>query len=81
MIENGNTRTYQSRSYSFYEQIVAQLITLVIAMITAELFVYKMFNMQVTTSQNIGFMLYFFGQNVCIRYFIRRYCEKYFIGP
>ena len=75
-MQNGNVRERQSRIQSLAEQIVGQLTTLILAMITAELFVYEMFGMEVTTLQNIGFMIYFFIQNVFIRYFIRRHFEK-----
>ena len=75
-MQNGNVRERQSRIQSLAEQIVGQLTTLILAMITAELFVYEMFGMEVSSIQNIGFMIYFFIQNVFIRYFIRRYYEK-----
>ena len=75
-MQNGNVRERQSRIQSLAEQIVGQLTTLILAMITAELFVYEMFGMEVTTLQNIGFMIYFFIQNFFIRYFIRRHFEK-----
>ena len=75
-MQNGNVRERQSRIQSLAEQIVGQLTTLILAMITAELFVYEMFGMEVSSIQNIGFMIYFFIQNVFIRYFIRRHFEK-----
>ena len=75
-MQNGNVREYQSKTQSLSEQIIAQFITLILAMVMAELFVYEMFGMEVTTLQNIGFMIYFFIQNVFIRYFIRRHFEK-----
>ena len=75
-MQNGNVRERQSRIQSLAEQIVGQLTTLILAMITAELFVYEMFGMEVSTLQNIGFMIYFFIQNVFIRYFIRRHFEN-----
>ena len=75
-MQNGNVRERQSRIQSLAEQIVGQLTTLILAMTTAELFVYEMFGMEVTSIQNVGFMIYFFIQNVFIRYFIRRYYEK-----
>ena len=75
-MQNGNLRERQSRIQSLAEQIVGQLTTLILAMITAELFVYEMFGMEVSSIQNIGFMIYFFIQNVFIRYFLRRYFEK-----
>ena len=75
-MQNGNVREYQSKTQSLTEQITAQLITVILAMVTAELFVYEMFGMEVSSIQNIGFMIYFFIQNVFIRYFIRRYYEK-----
>ena len=75
-MQNGNVRERQSRIQSLAEQIVGQLTTLILAMITAELFVYEMFGMEVSSIQNIGFMIYFFIQNVFIRYFLRRYFEK-----
>ena len=64
-MQNGNVRERQSRIQSLAEQIVGQLTTLILAMITAELFVYEMFGMEVTSIQN-----------VFIRYFIRRHFEK-----
>ena len=75
-MQNGNVRERQSRIQSLAEQIVGQLTTLILAMITAELFVYEMFGMEVSSIQNVGFMIYFFIQNVFIRYFLRRYFEK-----
>ena len=75
-MQNGNVREYQSKTQSLTEQITAQLITVILAMVTAELFVYEMFGMEVTSIQNVGFMIYFFIQNVFIRYFIRRHFEK-----
>ena len=75
-MQNGNVRERQSRIQSLAEQIVGQLTTLILAMITAELFVYEMFGMEVSSIQNIGFMIYFFIQNIFIRYFLRRYFEK-----
>ena len=75
-MQNGNVREYQSKTQSLSEQIIAQFITLILAMVMAELFVYEMFGMEVSSIQNIGFMIYFFIQNVFIRYFIRRYYEK-----
>ena len=75
-MQNGNVRERQSRIQSLAEQIVGQLTTLILAMITAELFVYEMFGMEVSSIQNVVFMIYFFIQNVFIRYFLRRYFEK-----
>ena len=46
-MQNGNVRERQSRIQSLAEQIVGQLTTLILAMSTAELFVYEMFGMEV----------------------------------
>ena len=71
-----NLRLKQSRTESLSEQFVGQIATLLWAIITAELFVYEMFGIEVSTLQNIGFMLYFFVQNIAIRYYLRRYYEN-----
>ena len=49
--------------------------------LSMKLFVYEMFGMEVSSIQNIGFMMYFAVQNIIVRYFIRRYYEKWIIGP
>ena len=69
-------RQKQTWAQSLSEQFVGQIATLLWAIVTAELFVYEMFGMDVSTTQNVGFMLYFFIQNIAIRYYLRRYYEN-----
>ena len=69
-------RDVQTRKQSLIEQVVSQIIIFTCAVFTSQLFVYKMFGITVSINQNIGMMVYWTGQSVFIRYFLRRFFEK-----
>ena len=69
-------RQGQTRTDSLKEQLTGQIVTLIVTMGTAELFVYELFGMRVSTRQNLSIMLYFFVQNIILRYCLRRYYEN-----
>lgn len=69
-------RDLQTRSQSLTEQVVSQVVVFLCAIIAAELFVYEMFGITVTMNQNLGMMVYWTFQSLCIRYFLRRFFEK-----
>ena len=71
-----NVRQKQTRAQSMIEQLMGQIATLVLTIFTAELFVYELFGMKVSTRQNVGIMIYFFLQNIILRYCLRRYHEN-----
>jgi len=69
-------RREQTKLYSFIEQVVIRLAGFVAAIVTGELFVYKMFGVSVSTTQNFSILSYFTFQSIFIGYFIRRFFEK-----
>jgi hypothetical protein len=69
-------RDVQTRTQALIEQVVSQVVIFTCAVITSQLFVYRMFDITVTLDQNIGMMVYWTGQSVFIRYFLRRFFEK-----
>lgn len=75
-IDIKKVRQKQTRTDSFKEQLTGQIATLTLTIATAELFVYELFGMTVSTRQNLGIMLYFFIQNIILRYCLRRHYEN-----
>jgi len=69
-------RDVQTRKQSLIEQVVSQIIIFTFAVFTSQLFVYKMFDITISLDQNIGIAIYWTGQSVFIRYFLRRFFEK-----
>ena len=69
-------RREQTRAQSFVEQIVSQLATFIFAVMTAQLFIFDIFDVEVTLLQNISMMSYWMIQNIILRYFLRRFFER-----
>lgn len=69
-------RKEQTKTQSLIEQIVIRLAGFVVAIITGELFVYKMFGISVSVSQNFSLLSYFTIQSIFVGYFIRRFFES-----
>ena len=68
-------RKEQTKLHSFIEQVVIRLAGFVVAIVTGELFVYKMFGISVSASQNFSLLSYFTMQSIFVGYFIRRFFE------
>ena len=69
-------RKEQTKLESLIEQIIGRFFGCLVAMTTAQLFVYNMFGITVSTNQNISMMLYFTCQNIVVSYFVRRFFES-----
>jgi hypothetical protein len=68
-------RKEQTKIQALKETITTRLVGFIIALITAELFVYKMFGVAVSTNQNLGIMIYWSFQSVLVGYTLRRIFE------
>lgn len=68
-------RIEQTRREALTEVVISRMSVLVIAIITAELFVYEWFGVKVSSSQNVGMMIYWSFQSILIGYTIRRFFE------
>ena len=73
---NGEEVIGQTRTASLVEVVMARAIVFVAALVTAELFVYEMFGVEVSSSQNFGIMVYWMFQNTVISYVVRRVFER-----
>ncbi len=73
-------REEQTKKQAITEIVVSRMTVLVVAIITAELFVYEWFGVSVSSSQNIGMMIYWSLQSIFIGYMIRRFFEKRIVG-
>jgi len=71
-----NQRNVQTRKQSLFEQVASQLFVFVFAFTTAHLFVYDFFGVTVSYAQNFGMMVYWTGQSIFLRYFLRRFFEN-----
>ena len=69
-------RQEQTKLHSFIEQIIIRLAGFMAAIITGELFVYKMFGISVSMTQNFSMLSYFTLQSIFLGYFIRRFFES-----
>jgi len=69
-------REEQTKSQSLTEVVVSRFTVLVVATFTAELFVYDLFGVNVSTGQNVGMMIYWSLQSILIGYMLRRYFER-----
>jgi hypothetical protein len=76
VIQGDNIRRSQSRLESFFEQAGATLLLLCLTFVTAQLIVYPLFDVPISSAQNMGVTLWFACQNTMIRYIIRRRVEK-----
>ena len=68
-------RKEQTKIQSLTEQIVMRFFGFMVAIITAQLFVYSMFGITVSVTQNIGMMAYFTIQSIFVGYLTRRFFE------
>jgi len=68
-------RIEQTRREALTEVVISRMSVLAIAIITAELFVYEWFGVKVSSSQNVGMMIYWSFQSILIGYTIRRFFE------
>ena len=68
-------RKEQTKIQALKETITSRFVGFVVALITAELFVYEMFEVTVSVTQNIGIMVYWTLQSVVIGYMMRRFFE------
>ena len=69
-------RQEQTKINSLKETATTRFVVFIIALITAELFVYEMFGVAVSVTQNLGIMTYWLFQSIFIGYFIRRFFES-----
>ena len=68
-------RKEQTRIQALGETVTSRFVGFVVALITAELFVYEMFGLSVSATQNIGIMVYWTCQSVVVGYMMRRFFE------
>ena len=68
-------RAEQTRREALTEVVISRMSVLVVAIITAELFVYEWFGVKVSSIQNVGMMIYWSFQSIFIGYTIRRFFE------
>jgi hypothetical protein len=69
-------RQEQSKLHSLKETITTRFVGFIVALITAELFVYDMFGVTVSVIQNLGIMTYWSFQSVLVGYTLRRFFES-----
>ena len=68
-------RKEQTKIQALGEMITSRFVGFIVALITAELFVYEMFGVSVSATQNLGIMVYWTFQSVVIGYMMRRFFE------
>ena len=68
-------RKEQTKTQSFIEQITSRVLGFTVAVITGQLFVYGMFGVAVSGTQNLGMMAYFTCQGIFVGYLSRRFFE------
>lgn len=66
----------QTKRQAMTEVVISRITVFLVAVITAELFVYEMFGITVSATQNIGMMIYFTFQSMIVGYFLRRHFES-----
>ena len=68
-------RKEQTKIQTLGETITSRFVGFIVALITAELFVYEMFEVKVSVTQNIGIMIYWTLQSIVVGYMMRRFFE------
>jgi len=68
-------RKEQTRRQALKETVVTRFVGFTAALITAELFVYEMFGVTVSVTQNLGIMVYWTCQSILVGYMLRRFFE------
>ena len=68
-------RKAQTKIQALRETITTRFVGFIVALITAELFVYEMFGVTVSPTQNIGIMIYWTFQSIFVGYLLRRFFE------
>jgi hypothetical protein len=68
-------RKEQSKLQALKETIATRFVGFVVALVTAELFVYDIFGVTVSVTQNLGIMTYWSFQSVLVGYTLRRVFE------
>jgi hypothetical protein len=76
MSKTQDLRKFQTKWQSLGEQIATQLFMFIATVITAQLFVYEMFGVDIDLMQNFGVGVYFTFQAIIFRYFLRRFFEN-----
>ena len=68
-------RREQTKTQALKETVTTRIVGFMVALITAELFVYEMFEVKVSVTQNIGIMIYWTCQSILVGYMMRRFFE------
>jgi len=68
-------RREQTKTQALKETVTTRIVGFMVALITAELFVYEMFEVKVSVTQNIGIMIYWTCQSIFVGYMMRRFFE------
>jgi uncharacterized protein YacL len=69
-------RKEQTRRQALKETVATRFVGFIVALITAELFVYEMFGVTVSITQNLGIMIYWSFQSILVGYMLRRFFEN-----
>jgi hypothetical protein len=69
-------RQEQTKTQALKETVTTRFVGFIVALITAELFVYEMFGVTVSVTQNLGIMTYWSFQSVLVGYTLRRFFES-----